>query len=82
MPLHPGEVLATEHRLAQLLSWVISFPLPHDSLGVGERCFIQVVKMLHQLTGPITPAYHRYVQYLLTGANPSVLNGHSWGLQP
>jgi hypothetical protein len=46
MPLHPGEVLATEDKLVQLLSWVTSFPLPHDSLGVAERDFGQVVTQL------------------------------------
>jgi hypothetical protein len=30
--------------------------------------------------GPISPACNRYVQYLLTGTNPSVLNRHRWGL--
>jgi hypothetical protein len=29
-----------------------------------------------RLTGPISPACDRYVQYLLTGTNPSVLNRH------
>jgi hypothetical protein len=43
MPLYPGEVFVTEDRLAQLSSWVTSFPLPHDSLGVGERGFGHVV---------------------------------------
>jgi hypothetical protein len=43
MPLHPGEVLATEDRLARLSSWVTSFPLPHGSLGIGERGFSQLV---------------------------------------
>jgi hypothetical protein len=66
MPLHVGEILATEDRLARLLSWVTAFPLPHDSLGVGERSFSQVVTQVHQLTG----------------ANPSILNRHRWGLQP
>jgi hypothetical protein len=33
------------------------------------------------LTGPISPACDRYVQYLLTGTNPSVLNQHRWGLR-
>jgi hypothetical protein len=67
---HPGEVLVIEDRLAQLLSWVTSFPLPHDNLGVGERGFSQVVTQLHQLTGPVTPACDRYVQYLLAGGQP------------
>jgi hypothetical protein len=80
MPVYPGEVLATEDRLTQLSSWVTSFPLPHDSLGVEERGFDQVVTQLHQLTGPITLACDRYVQYLLAGANPSVLNRHRRGL--
>jgi hypothetical protein len=34
-----------------------------------------------RLTGIISPACDRYVQYLLTGANPSVLNWHRRGLQ-
>jgi hypothetical protein len=35
-----------------------------------------------RLTGPIKSACGWYVQYLITGANPSVLNRHKWGLQP
>jgi hypothetical protein len=73
MPLHLGEVLAIEDRLAQPLSWVTSFSLPHDNLGVWERGFGQVVTQLHQLSGPISPTCDRYVQYLLTGTNPSSL---------
>jgi hypothetical protein len=76
MPLHPGEVLATEDRLARPSSWVTSFLLPHDSLRVGERDFSQVVTQLYQLTGHISPACDRYVKYLLTGTNLPVLNGH------
>jgi hypothetical protein len=82
MPLHPGEVLATEDRLARPSSWVTSFPHPHDSLGVGEGGFGQVVIQLHQLTRPITPTYDRYIQYLLMGPNPSVLSRHRRGPQP
>jgi hypothetical protein len=33
-----------------------------------------------RLTGPISPACDQYVQYLLTGTNPSVLNRHNRGL--
>jgi hypothetical protein len=80
MPLHPGEVLATEDRLARPSSWVTSFPLPHNSLGVGDRGFIQVVTQVHRLTGPISPVCDWYVQYLLTGTNPSVHNRHRRGL--
>jgi hypothetical protein len=35
-----------------------------------------------RLTGPISPAYDQYVQYLLTRVNPSVFNRHRRGLQP
>jgi hypothetical protein len=35
-----------------------------------------------RLTGPISPTYDRYVQYLLVGANRTVLNRHRRGLQP
>jgi hypothetical protein len=35
-----------------------------------------------RFTGPISPAYDRYVQYLLTGANQTILNRHRRGLQP
>jgi hypothetical protein len=35
-----------------------------------------------RLTEPISPACDRYVQYMLAGANPSVLNWHSRRLQP
>jgi hypothetical protein len=35
-----------------------------------------------RLTGDISPAYDRYFQYLLVGANTSVLNRHRRGLQP
>jgi hypothetical protein len=34
-----------------------------------------------RFTGPITPACDRYVQYLLMGANRTILNRHRRGLQ-
>jgi hypothetical protein len=71
--LHPEEVLAIKDRLAQLSSWVTLFLLPCDSPGVGERGFGPMVIQLHQLTGPISPACDWYVQYLLAGANRTVL---------
>jgi hypothetical protein len=80
-PLHPKEVLTIKDRLTQPSSWVVSFFLPCDSPVVGERGFSPMVTQLHQLTGSISLACDRYVQYLLTGANPSALNRHRWGLQ-
>jgi hypothetical protein len=35
-----------------------------------------------RFTEPISPTYDWYVQYLLTGVNPSVFNRHRRGLQP
>jgi hypothetical protein len=35
-----------------------------------------------RLTGTISPACDRYVQYLLAGVNPLVINRHRQGLQP
>jgi hypothetical protein len=75
-PLHPKEVLTIKDRLAQPSSWVASLFLPCDSPGVGERDFSLMVTQLLQLTGSISPACDRYVQYMLTGANTAR------GLQP
>jgi hypothetical protein len=69
-------------RLARPSSQATSFFLPYDSLGVGERCFDQVITQLHQLTRHISSACDQYVQYLLVGVNPSILNQHRTGLQP
>jgi hypothetical protein len=74
--IHPKEILATKDRLTRSWPWVTSFFLPHDGFGVGERGFSQVVTHLYQLTGPVTPACDRYIQYLLAAVNPSVLNRH------
>jgi hypothetical protein len=76
MPLHLEEVLVTKDRLAWSSSQLTPFFLPHDSLGVGERGSGQVVTQLHQLIGSIILACDWYIQYLFTGANPSVLNRH------
>jgi hypothetical protein len=60
-PQHPKEVLAVKDRLTQPSSGVVSFLLPCDSPGVGERSFDPMVTQLHQLTGPISLACDRYV---------------------
>jgi hypothetical protein len=80
-PLHP-EALTTKDRLAHPSSWVTSFLLPCDSPRVGERGFNLMVTQLHQLTGPISSACDWYVQYLLAGANRTILNRPRWELQP
>ncbi len=47
----------------------------------GEKS-TSVDNLTTRLTGPISPACDRYVQYLLVGANRTVLNRHRRGLQP
>jgi hypothetical protein len=80
--LHLDEVLTTKDRLTQPSSWVVSFFLPCNNPGVGERDFSLMVTQLLQLTGLISPACDWYIQYLLAGANSSVQNWHRWWLQP
>jgi hypothetical protein len=55
--------------------------LPQQPKSSGEKsssCWQPTTR----LTGPISPACDRYVQYLLTGVNRTVLNWHRRGLQP
>jgi hypothetical protein len=49
----PGRSIGDQDSLVRSSPWVTSFFLPHNSLGVGERGFSQVVTQLHQLIGPI-----------------------------
>jgi hypothetical protein len=56
----------------------LSQPSHWSSRFKPSICWWQAIR----LTGSISPACDRYVQYLLAGANPSVLNRHSRGLQP
>jgi hypothetical protein len=74
MPLHPEEVLVTKDRLVRPSPCVTSFFLPHNSLGVGERGFNQMITQLHQLTGPIYQLVIGMFNALLTGINSLVLN--------
>jgi hypothetical protein len=55
---------------------------PSHNLGVGEKSFGQVVTQLYRFTGLISSACDQYVQYLLVGSNPSILNQHRRGLPP
>jgi hypothetical protein len=66
-------------RLVRSSPWVTSFSISHNSLRIGDRGFSHVITKLHQLTGPITLSCDQYVQYLLSGANPSVLNDTGGG---
>jgi hypothetical protein len=55
---------------------------PNTSIEVVMKAKHPLMNKLHQFNRSITPACDRYVQYLLAGANPSVLTRHQRGLQP
>jgi hypothetical protein len=57
----------------QLLSWASQWSRGHKP----SSCRWSTTRF----TGPISPTCDRYVQYLLTGVNQSVLNWHRRGLQ-
>jgi hypothetical protein len=57
-----------------------SASLPQQPKNYGEKSS-SYWQPTTRLTGPISPACDRYVQYLLTGANWTVLNRHRRGLQ-
>jgi hypothetical protein len=56
--------------------------LPDTTIEVVMKANHLLMNRLHQFTGPITSACDQYVQYLLAGSNPSVLNRHRHGLLP
>jgi hypothetical protein len=60
---------------------VPSFSLEPTNEAVGVKPSI-CRRQATRLTGPISSTCNRYIQYLLTGTNTSVLNRHRWGLQP
>jgi hypothetical protein len=75
----PGKSLDNQRQTgsAVVLGGLILPPI-RQHWNRGER-FQPMVIQLHQFTGPISPACDQYIQYLLTGANPSVLNRHRRG---
>jgi hypothetical protein len=55
--------------------------LPSQSIKQWRKSNIHQ-QQTTRFTGLISPACDWYVQYLLMGANRTVLNRHRWGLQP
>jgi hypothetical protein len=78
----PGRSLGYQRQTgpAVVLGDLISPPM-QQPWSRGEKFRPNGIQ-LHQLTGLITPACDRYVQYLLTGANRTILNRHRQKLQP
>jgi hypothetical protein len=58
---------------------IFSYEPTNEEVGAKSNIYQRPDTML---TGPITPVCDRYVQYLLAGANWTVLNRHRWGIQP
>jgi hypothetical protein len=62
--------------------WVCTQLLSHNSQWSSGKKSSFCWQPTTGLTGSISPVCDRYVQYLLAGANWTVLNRHRWGLQP
>jgi hypothetical protein len=80
IPLLPRKRLPTQSTARQLTNpWVHTQLLSRASQWSRGRktnfCWWPTTRF----TGPISPTYDRYVQYLLTGANPLILNRHRRG---
>jgi hypothetical protein len=58
-----------------------SVSLPNTTIEAVCLSQTSVDEQAIRLTRPISPAYDQYIQYLLTGANPLVLNWLRQGLQ-
>jgi hypothetical protein len=82
-PLHPRRRAPdTIHSTTTIRSaGLYPASLPQQPKSNGEKsssCWQPTTR----LTGPISPVCDRYVQYLLTRDNRTVLNRHRRGLQP
>jgi hypothetical protein len=82
-PLHPRRRAPDTIHSTTTIRSAGPYPasLPQQSKSSGEKsssCWQPTTR----LTGPISPTCNRYVQYLLAGANRTVLNLHRRGLQP
>jgi hypothetical protein len=56
--------------------------LSQDNHWSSNESQASIGNRLHRFIGPITSVCDWYIQYLLLGANPLVLNRHRQGLQP
>jgi hypothetical protein len=79
----PGRSLGNQIQTGSAVIFGDIIPPPmRQPWSRGERGFDPIVTQLHQLTGLISPVCDRYVQYLFTGANWTLLNRHGWRLEP
>jgi hypothetical protein len=78
--LHPRRRAPDTIHSTTAIRFVGQYPasLPQQPKSSGEKsssCWQPTTR----LTGPISLACDRYVQYLLAGANRTILNRHGWG---
>jgi hypothetical protein len=71
----------TIRSLTTIWSAVNTQLLSHNSQWGSEVKTSLCWQPATRLTGPISPTCDRYVQYLLTGVNSSILNWHRRGIQ-
>jgi hypothetical protein len=82
-PLPWEEGIPTQSTTRWLTDPWVHIPLLSDNSqwSSGEKSSLHWWQTT-RLTGPIIAACNQYIQYLLTGANPTVFNRHRRGLQP
>jgi hypothetical protein len=79
--LHPRRRAPTQSIARRLTDLQVHTQLlSHNNLWSSGKKSSFCWHPTSRLTGPISPACDRYVQYLLVGANPSILNRHRRGL--
>jgi hypothetical protein len=81
LPRKNGSRHKPQHTDWPIRGFVPSFSLETAIEVVGAKPII-CWRPATRLIGPISPACDRYLQYLLVGCNPSVLNRHRRDLQP
>jgi hypothetical protein len=79
--LHPRRRAPNTIHSTPAIRYVGPYPasLPQQPMEQWEKssfCWQLTIRLI----GPTSPACDRYVQYLLTGTNPSVLNRHRRGI--
>jgi hypothetical protein len=68
-----------------LTDWSTGLPpsfSPNTTIEAVMKAKHMLMNMLHRFMGPISLVCDQYDQYVLAGANPSVLNQHMQDLQP
>jgi hypothetical protein len=89
-PNRVGQILCSRKKVlpipplnpAECPAGPASVSLPNTTIEAVHLSQTSIGEQATRFTWPISPACDQYVQYLLAGANPSILNWHRRGLQP